>query len=74
MARPIRVEYTGAGYPVTARGNERKAICRDNAARLRFLETVEEAVTRFRVVVPSYWLDVAKWVSRSLIASGCVCL
>ena len=55
MARPIRVEYAGAGYPVTAHGNERKAIYRDNADRWRFLETVEEAVTRFGVVVHAYW-------------------
>jgi hypothetical protein len=41
------VEYAGAGYPVPARGNGRKASYRDNADRLRFLETVEEAVTRF---------------------------
>ena len=50
MARPVRVEYAGAVYPVTACGNERKAIYRDNADRWRFLETVEEAVTRFGVV------------------------
>ena len=55
MARPIRVEHAGAVYHVTDRGNERKAIYRDNADRLRFLETVEEAVTRFGVVVPAYW-------------------
>jgi hypothetical protein len=45
------VEYTSAVHAVTARGNKRKAICRDNADRLRFLETVEEAVTRFGAVV-----------------------
>ena len=46
MARPIRVEYANAVYHVTARGNERKAIYRDHADRVRFLETVEEAVTQ----------------------------
>ena len=56
MARPIRVEYAGAVYHVTARGNERKAIYRDDADRLRFLETVEEAVARFGVVVHAYCL------------------
>jgi hypothetical protein len=43
------VEYAGAVYHVTVRGNERKAIYRDDADRLRFLETVEEAVARFGV-------------------------
>jgi REP element-mobilizing transposase RayT len=56
MARPIRVEFANAVYHVTARGNERKAIYRDAADRLRFLETVEEAVTRFAVVVHAYCL------------------
>jgi len=56
MARPIRVAYPGAVYHVTARGNERKAIYRDEADRVRFLETVEEMVERFGVVVHAYCL------------------
>ena len=47
MARPVRVEFADAVYHVTARGNERKAIYRDDADRQRFLETVEQAVERF---------------------------
>jgi len=54
MARPIRVEYANAVYHVTARGNERKAIFRDDADRVRFLETVEEAVERFGVVIHAH--------------------
>ena len=56
MARPIRVEYANAVYHVTARGNERKAIYRDDADRVRFLETVEEAVARFGVVIHAHCL------------------
>jgi hypothetical protein len=41
MAQPIRVEFDGAGYHVTARGDERKASYCDNADHLRFLEAVE---------------------------------
>ena len=55
MVRPLRVESAGAVYHVTARGNERKANYRDNADCLPFLETVEEAVTRFGGVVHAYW-------------------
>ena len=33
MARPRRIEYEGAVYHVTARGNERRAIFRDDADR-----------------------------------------
>ncbi len=56
MARPIRVEYAKAVYHVTARGNERKAIYRDDADRVRLLETVEEVVTRFGVIVHAHCL------------------
>ncbi len=76
VARPIRVEDAGAVYHVTARGNERKAICRDNADRLRFLETVEEAVTRFGVLVPGYWLSNRWSHNRQTVASrfGSACV
>lgn len=56
MARPIRVEFTDAVYHVTARGNERKAIYRDDQDRQRFLETVAEAHDRFGVVIHAYCL------------------
>jgi hypothetical protein len=47
MARPIRVEFEGAVYHVTARGNERKRIYRDEADRRSFLGTLEEAVEMY---------------------------
>ncbi len=50
------MEYANAVYHVTARGNERKAIYRDDADRVRFLETVEEAVTQFGVIVHAHCL------------------
>lgn len=56
MARPVRVEFENAVYHVTARGNERKDVYRDVADRQRFLETLEEAVGRFGVVVHAYCL------------------
>jgi REP element-mobilizing transposase RayT len=56
MARQLRVEFANAVYHVTARGNERKAIYRDQADRRRFVETVEEAVDRFGVLVHAYCL------------------
>jgi REP element-mobilizing transposase RayT len=53
MARPIRVEFEGAVYHVTARGNERKPIYRDDREweRERFLESLEETVERFGFVI-----------------------
>ncbi len=56
MARPIRVEYAHAVYHVTARGNERRAIFRDDRDRERFLDTLGEAVERFGVAIHAYCL------------------
>jgi REP element-mobilizing transposase RayT len=56
MARPVRVEFAGAVYHVTARGNERRAIFRDDRDRERFLATVAEMVERFGLRVMAYCL------------------
>ena len=61
MSRPVRVEFADAVYHVTARGNERKAIYRDDADRQRFLETVEQAVERFGVVGARQASKVKSW-------------
>lgn len=42
MARPLRLEYPGAIYHVTARGNERRAIFRSATDRGRFLAKLAE--------------------------------
>jgi hypothetical protein len=47
MARPLRIEFPGAIYRVTARGNAREAIVRDDADRDLFLDALGEVVTRF---------------------------
>ena len=46
MARPLRIIYDGAVYHVTLRGNERKAIFRDDQDRERYcrVEDVLSAV------------------------------
>jgi REP element-mobilizing transposase RayT len=56
MARPIRVEFEGAVYHVTARGNERRLIYRGAADRGRFLETLEEAVQEHGLRIHAYCL------------------
>lgn len=56
MARPIRVEYEDAVYHVTARGNEQKAIYRDDADREVFLATLAQACEQFGLVVHVYCL------------------
>jgi len=42
-ARPLRIEYPGAAYHVMARGNQGRAIFKDDPDRRRFLETLAEA-------------------------------
>jgi putative transposase len=56
MARPLRIEYPGAFYHVTARGNERKDIFRDEGDRQRFLAYLETAVVRYNAVIHVYCL------------------
>ena len=56
MARPLRLLYPGACYHVTARGNERKPIFRDDTDRRRFLERLAAVVARYRLVLHAYVL------------------
>ena len=56
MARPLRIEMAGGWYHLTARGNERRAIFRDEADRRHWLALVEEWVRRFGVRVHAYVL------------------
>ena len=56
MSRPLRIEICGGWYHVTARGNERKKIFRDDQDHQRFLELLEEWVDRFGVRLHAYVL------------------
>jgi putative transposase len=47
MARPLRVEYPGALYHVTSRGNARQNIFRYDRDRLYFLSLLEKLIERF---------------------------
>lgn len=56
MARPLRIEFPGAIYHVTSRGDRREAIYEDDADRERFLGVLEQAVARFDAQVLAYCL------------------
>lgn len=56
MARPLRIEYPGAYYHVTSRGNERKAIFRDQTDREKFLDLLGRAVRDFQLRLHGYVL------------------
>ena len=47
MARPLRLEFAGALYHVTSRGNERRPIVRSDRDRSRFFEFLGQTVSRF---------------------------
>ncbi len=49
MARPLRLAVAGGVYHVTARGNERKAIVRDDGDRARFVDTLAQMIAQYRV-------------------------
>ena len=46
VSRPLRLEYPGAVWHVTSRGNERRDIFRSDSDRLFFLDTLEGRGTR----------------------------
>src|SRR5690606_1452284 len=56
MARPIRLEFSGALYHVTSRGGRREAIYEDDADRERFLTVLAAVVRDFNSVCHAYCL------------------
>ncbi|MDP1696920.1 MAG: transposase [Xanthomonadaceae bacterium] len=56
MARPIRIEFCGALYHVTSRGDRREAIYEDDADRSRFLEILAQVVADASWVCHAYCL------------------
>jgi REP element-mobilizing transposase RayT len=56
MARPLRLERAGAWYHLTARGNERRAIFRDERDRRHFCQLLQETVEMFRWRLQAYVL------------------
>ena len=56
MARPIRIEFCGALYHVTSRGDRREAIYEDDEDRSRFLEVLAQVVADANWVCHAYCL------------------
>ena len=54
MARPLRIEYAGAVYHLTTRGNERRAIFKDNQDRELFLDTLKKVIDRYHWLCHAY--------------------
>lgn len=56
MARPPRLEFPGAVYHVTARGNERRPVYRDDRDREEYLARIAEYRDRFQFQLLGYCL------------------
>jgi REP element-mobilizing transposase RayT len=56
MARPLRIAYRGAVYHVMARGNQGRAIFKEDADRKCFLETLEESCEKTGWFIHAYVL------------------
>ena len=56
VARPLRIEYDGALYHVTSRGNERKSIFKDATDRETFLSILSQVNERFHWLCHAYCL------------------
>jgi len=56
VSRPLRIEYPGAFYHVTSRGNERKMVFQSTRDRERYLSYLESAHERYGAVIHVYCL------------------
>ncbi len=56
MVRPLRVEFEGALYHITSRGNAKESIFLDNGDREHLLEILAEVVDRFGWICHAYCL------------------
>jgi putative transposase len=56
MVRPLRIEYPGAVYHVTSRGDRREPIAKDDTDRALFLEVLGQALQRFDAQAWAYCL------------------
>ena len=56
MARPLRIEFAGALYHITSRGDRQEDIFVTDTDRIAFLEFLKQVVERFNWLVHAYCL------------------
>ncbi|WP_332853537.1 transposase [Duganella sp. S19_KUP01_CR8] len=54
MTRPLRIEFTGALYHITSRGNRKAVIYRDDTDRLVWQQTLSEVCQQFNFAVYAF--------------------
>ena len=68
MARPLRIEYPGAAYHITSRGNEKKAVYDNDQDRANFLSILQHVNKRYN------WIQGEAMGSALDIGQGCLIL
>jgi putative transposase len=56
MGRPLRIQYPGAFYHITSRGNEKRDIFKSNGDREKFLSYLQSAHERYGGIIHVYCL------------------
>ena len=56
MARALRIQFEGALYHITCRGNEKRDIFKDDSDRVRFLDTLKLSLNNYQVLLYCYVL------------------
>jgi len=56
MSRPLRIEFDGALYHVTSRGDRKEPIYDDDLDRIKFLETLGEVISTYSWLCHAYCL------------------
>ncbi len=56
MARPLRIEFPGAWYHYTCRGNERNRIFKDDTDRKEFLNILKDSLKKYATQLHGYVL------------------
>ena len=56
MSRPLRLEFPGAVYHLTSRGNARRKIFFSDTDRTNFLDTLSQVISRFSWICHAYCL------------------
>jgi putative transposase len=56
MARPLRVEFEGAFYHLTGRGNAQQQIFADHADYAKFVQLLSESIERYDIALHGYVL------------------
>lgn len=61
MARALRIQYPGALYHVTNRGNERSAVFKDDVDRDEFLNILSHSINTYGVILHTFVLMHNHW-------------